>query len=217
MTDDSIYSFGQVQPYDRLVAMPELDALGERLQALLPTFFCRVDGVLHFKLSIDVHYTLNLLTEDIGTRVKPPESTWWDGAQSVEVDGKSITTLSDETLSWVLLHRLYVDCVLLNDLSIKGLGHVKLLHKYGRLDVQHVLETAHRYPYIGPSILYALRAANLICGLGIKDTIDMPAIRATKAPLMNAGDCLPAFLDFGLSVELNEAKPLEGEIVIQTF
>ncbi|MFG3025015.1 nucleotidyltransferase family protein [Streptomyces sp. NPDC048254] len=202
MTEESVYLFGQCAPYDRLVAVPELRDEADRVRELMPTQFCVLDGELHFKLSIDLHYSLNLLTDDIGTRVKPAEPVWWEQLQWVGVGGTEVPTLADRVLSWVLLHRLYVDCLVLGTAGVKGLSNVKLLHRAGRLDVPHVRDTARKFPYLGPSLLYSLRAADQICALGLDPDIDLAAVRGTVAPLMNAGDCLPALLDFGLDLRL---------------
>ncbi|MGA5199990.1 nucleotidyltransferase family protein, partial [Streptomyces exfoliatus] len=123
ITEESVYSFGQYQPRDRLVPAPDLEPLAERVQTLMPGDFCTLSGRLHFKMSIDLHYTLNLLTDDIGTRVKPSESVWWENTQQVLIGDAHLSTLSDQVMSWALLHRMYVDSMLLQDTSIKTLCH----------------------------------------------------------------------------------------------
>jgi hypothetical protein len=204
MTEEAIYSFGQCQPYDRLVPAPELQALAGPVLALMPTHFCVLAGRLHFKISVDLHYTLNLLADDLGTRVKPAEDVWWADTQPLPVDGAPLATFSDRVQSWALLHRLYVDSTVLRETTIKPLCHLKLLRRAGRLDVPHVHEVARRYPYLRPSLHYALRAANLLCPLGIDD-LELPAdLWTASTPTMNAGDCLPALLDFGYAFELGD-------------
>ncbi|WP_411139212.1 nucleotidyltransferase family protein [Streptomyces sp. C10] len=212
MTEESVYSFGQCQPYDRLVPAPALEPLAERVQTLMPDDFCTLSGRLHFKISIDLHYTLNLLTDDIGTRVKPAEGVWWENTQQVLVGDAYLSTLSDQVMSWALLHRLYVDTMLLQDTSIKTLCHIKLLSKHGRFDVPHIREFARRYPYLAPSLHYALRATDKLCELGVGALEDPVAIRAITAPLMNVGDCLPALLDFGFAFELDDIAGKDSRI-----
>lgn len=202
MTEGSIYSFGQCVPLDRLIPVPELAPLGARLLRYFPERFCLVAGQLQMKLSIDLHYTLNHLSDDIGTRVKPSEEVWLEDTESLEIEGVAVETLSHRVLSWVLPHRLYVDSMLLNDGSIRALCHLKLLRHYGKLDVEHAKDISQRYPYLAPSIYYALRAMDQICETNIRLEADPEKVRKSSAPLMNVGDCLPAMLDFGLDVEL---------------
>lgn len=202
LTEESIYSFGQCQPYDRLVPAPRLQPLAERVRALLPANFCTVDGRLHLKISVDLHYSLNLLTDDTGLRVKPAEDAWWAGLQAVPVGDAQLHTLSDEVLSWALLHRLYVDTMVLQETTIKTLCHVALLHTHGRLDVGRIHEAARRYPYLAPSLHYALRAADQLCELGLAGLVDPAPLRMVNTPTMNVGDCLPTLLDLGVAFEL---------------
>lgn len=203
MTEESLYSFGQLQPYERLVPFPAPTELHTRLRELMPSRFCFVDGRLHFKISVDLHYTLNLLTDDIGTRVKPAEDDWWSDTQPFVTGDTTLTTLGDRTLAWTLLHRLYADCMLLGDSNIKALCHLRLMYRKGRLDTGHVVEMARRFPYIAPSLYYGLRAAARICDMDLTGLPDPEDIRATTAPLMNLGDCLPAFLDIGVAPGLD--------------
>jgi hypothetical protein len=220
MTENSIYSFGQYQPQDQLVPVPELEALSGPARALLPDRFCVLDGRLHTKLSIDLHYTLNLLTEDVGTRVKPDEAVWWEDPQWIDVGTVRVGTLSDRVLSWVLLHRLYVDSMLLQETSIKSLCHVKLLWSRGRLDVPHIRHVARRYPYLAPSLHYALRAANELCALGLSALEDPVNLWGATAPTLNLGDCLPALLDFGFAFEpdrLDGDRFGDGRIAVRVF
>lgn len=207
LSEQSIYSYGQCAPYDRLVPIPALEASRDAAQRVFPYLFCVIDGVLHAKVSVDLHYSLNLLNEDIGTRVKPDEEYWWSDTQEVKIAGTAVKALADHTMAWSLLHRMYVDNAILNDSSIKTLCHLKLLHIDGRLDVDQVLATARRYPYIAPSLMYALRATDQLCRLGLNFTMDMDAQRSQRAPLMNVGDCLPALLDVVLSLNLEHGIP----------
>ncbi|WUS99711.1 nucleotidyltransferase family protein [Streptomyces sp. NBC_00708] len=202
MTEESVYSYGQVQPYHRLVPVPALEGLSDRVQALMPRTFCTVSGRLHLRISVDLHYSLNLLTEDIGTRVKPGEDTWWDDTQEIRVGGATVRTLSDAVLSWALLHRLYVDCTVLQETGLKSLCHIKLLWHRGRFDVAGVHEAGRRHPYLAPSLHQALRAVDTICDLGLQGLVDPREFRSAAAPLMNVGDCLPALLDFGVAIDL---------------
>ncbi|CCK32403.1 hypothetical protein BN159_8025 [Streptomyces davaonensis JCM 4913] len=204
MTEESLYSFGQLMPYEKVVPMPELAPHGDRLRVLMPHRFLFVDGQLHFKLSVDLHYTLNMLTDDVGTRVKPSEDDWWADTQTIRVADLDVATLSDRVLTWTLLHRLYADCMLLNDPNIKALCHLKLLWEQGRLDTGRLREDAQRFPYLAPSLYYALRAAGQICGFDVPELPDPESVRGTTAPLMNLGDCLPAFLDVGVLAELGD-------------
>ncbi len=217
LTEGSIYSYGQCQPYDRLVAVPELDPLADRVRALLPANFCLLDGRLQLKLSVDLHYSLNLLADDAGLRVKPGEDAWWAAPRTVPVDGTPVRTLGDEVLPWVLLHRLYVDAMVLQETTIKTLCHLKLLHAYGRLDVGHVRAAARRYPYLAPSLHYALRAADQLCELGLDRTgLAEPAeLRAAHAPTMNVGDCLPTLLDLGVGFELADSGGDDAELTVR--
>jgi hypothetical protein len=220
LTEESIYSFGQCSPYAKLFPVPELDHLSDQLLTLLPHLFCMRSGELVYKLSVDLHYSLNHLADDIGTRVKPSEDVWWGDTQSVDIDGVEITTLSDRVMSWVLLHRLYVDSVLFNDRSLKALCHLKLLRRHGRFDVDHVFETARRYPYLAPSLHHALRATTQICGLNEDSRLTSESVHATTAPLMNAGDCLPALLDMGVEfrlIDLTEHQDTAARIGFRAF
>ncbi|MEV0633528.1 nucleotidyltransferase family protein [Streptomyces sp. NPDC050619] len=217
MTEESLYSFGQLLPHEKLVPMPELADLGTRLRALMPHRFCFVDDRLHSKLSVDLHYTLNLLTDDVGTRVKPSENDWWADTQTIRVGDQDVATLSDRVLTWTLLHRLYADCMLLGDPNIKALCHLKLLWKQGRLNTEHVHEEAQRFPYIAPTLYYALRAAGQICEMEVTGLPDLESIRSTTAPLMNLGDCLPAFLDIGVVAELGPHGALGDQVTVRPY
>jgi hypothetical protein len=203
MTEGAIYSFGQSQPYCRLVPAPALEPIAGQMEAAFPRLFCVIDGVLHFKLAVDPHYTLNLLSDDIGTRTKPVESVWWQDTQEVAVGDGTFTTLSDRVLSWALLHRQYVDSMVLQETTIKPLAHVKLLRHHNRFDVDHIRDVARRYPYLSPSLHYALRAADQLCGLGVEGLVEPEALRTQVAPTMNVGDCLPVLLDVGVAFDLN--------------
>lgn len=150
MTEESVYSYGQVQPYHRLVPVPALEGVSDRVQALMPRTFCTVSGQLHLRVSIDLHYSLNLLTEDIGTRVKPGEDSWWEGTQEVHIGGAAVRTLGDDVLGWALLHRLYVDCTVLQETGLKSLCHIKLLWHRGRFDLDGIHEAARRHPIWRP-------------------------------------------------------------------
>lgn len=199
-TEKSVYSFGQISPMDRLVPVAELEDLGVHVLALFPTTFCRVNGSLHMKASVDLHYSLNHLSDDIGTRVKPSEEVWLEGTQTVRIEGIKVLTLNPQTLSWVLPHRLYVDTALLQDSSLKALSHLKLLWHHRCFDSEYVRHIAHRYPYLAPSLFYALRAMDRLCGTKAQILFDLDNIRRSRTPLMNVGDCLPAWL--GCSVEV---------------
>ncbi|WP_330241369.1 nucleotidyltransferase family protein [Streptomyces sp. NBC_00525] len=206
MTEESIYSYGQVQPYHRLVPVPALEGVADRVRALMPRTFCTLSGQLHVRISIDLHYSLNLLTEDIGTRVKPSEDSWWEGTQELRVGDAAIRTLSDDVLGWALLHRLYVDCTVLQETGLKSLCHIKLLWHRGRFDLDGIHEAARRHPYLAPSVHQALRAVDSICDLGLQGLVHPREFRTAAAPLMNVGDCLPALLDFGVSFDLTELE-----------
>ncbi|MGW7296853.1 MULTISPECIES: nucleotidyltransferase family protein [unclassified Streptomyces] len=215
MTEESLYSFGQLMPYEKVVPMPALERHGSRLRALMPHRFCFVDDRLHFKLSVDLHYTLNMLTDDVGTRVKPSEDDWWADTRTIRVGDTEVATLSDRVLTWTLLHRLYADCMLLNDPNIKALCHLKLLWRQGRLNTTHVIEDARRFPYLAPSLYYALRAAGRICAFDVPGLPDPESLRATTAPLLNLGDCLPAFLDLGVLAELGPHEGPDEQITVR--
>jgi hypothetical protein len=217
MTEESLYSFGQLMPYEKVVPMPELAPYGARLRALMPHRFCFVDDRLHFKLSVDLHYTLNMLTDDVGTRVKPSEDDWWAGTQKIRVADRDVATLSDRVLTWTLLHRLYADCMLLGDPNIKALCHLKLLRQQGRLNTGDLREDAKRFPYLAPSLYYALRAAGQICEIEVPELPDPESIRSTTAPLMNLGDCLPAFLDVGVMAELGPHGGPGDQLTVRMF
>lgn len=201
-SENSVYSFGQLAPLDRLVATPELQALASRALTAFPTLFCRVDGELHMKLSIDLHYSLNPLTDDIGTRVKPSEELWLEETESVDIDGVEVLSLTPRALSWALPHRLYVDSTLLRDTSLKPLCHLKLLWHHGRFNRDHVRDVALRHPYLAPSLHHALRAMDQLCGTRAQPSLDPERIRTNRAPLADVGDCLPALLGCGVEVTL---------------
>jgi hypothetical protein len=217
MTEESLYSFGQLMPYEKVVPAPGLEPYGPRLRALMPHRFCFVDGRLHFKLSVDLHYTLNMLTDDVGTRVKPSEDDWWADTQTIHVADLAVETLSDRVLTWTLLHRLYADCMLLGDPNIKALCHLKLLWKQGRLSPGHLREDAQRFPYLAPSLHYALRAAGQICAIEVPGLPDLEGIRGTTAPLMNLGDCLAAFLDVGVMAELGPHGGPGDQLTVRAY
>ncbi|MEU5324057.1 nucleotidyltransferase family protein [Streptomyces sp. NPDC021056] len=199
-TENSVYSFGQISPMDRLVPVPELEDLSVHVLAMFPATFCRVNGGLHMKASVDLHYSLNHLSDDIGTRVKPSEEVWLEDTQTVKIEGVEILTLNPRTLSWVLPHRLYVDTVLLQDSSLKALSHLKLLWHHKSFDSAYVQNISQRYPYLAPSLFYALRAMDRLCGTQAQILFDLDSIRRSRTPLMNVGDCLPAWL--GCTVEV---------------
>ncbi|MET9381015.1 nucleotidyltransferase family protein [Streptomyces sp. NPDC002928] len=201
-TENSVYSFGQLSPLDRLTPIPELEKLGTRVLTAFPALFCYADGQLHMKLSVDLHYSLNHLSDDIGTRVKPSEEVWLEEAETVRIEGVEVATLGPRALSWVLPHRLYVDTTLLRDTSLKALCHLKLLWHHGRFDSEYVRDIAQRYPYLAPSLYYALRAMDQLCGTRALPQLDPERMRASRALLMNVGDCLPAMLGCGVEVTL---------------
>ncbi|MPY55843.1 nucleotidyltransferase family protein [Streptomyces spongiae] len=209
-TENSVYSFGQLTPLDRLVPAAELEDQSTRVLALFPAFFCRISGKLHMRLSVDLHYSLNHLSDDIGTRVKPSEEVWLEDVQTVDIEGTEVVTLSPKTLSWVLPHRLYVDTALLQDSSLKTLCHLKLLWHHGRFDGEYVRHVAQRYPYLAPSLYYALRAMDQLCGTQAQPLLDPDSIRTSRAPLMNVGDCLPTWLGCTVEVTLGALEDSEA-------
>jgi hypothetical protein len=217
MTEAAVYSYGQCQPYEMIVPIPALETVAAPVQALLPSLFCTLSGRLHFRMSMDLHYSVNLLTEDLGTRVKPAESVWWEDTQRVPVGDGEFTTFSDRVLSWVLLHRMYVDTMLFQDPALKTLGHVKLLWQAGRFDATQVRAVARRYPYLAPSLHHALRAADSICRLGLSGLEDPANLRAVVAPTMNLGDCLPALLDVGFAFDLDDPAGTGSALPVRTF
>lgn len=202
MTENSLYSFGQCALLDRLIPVPELESLSARVLEHFGYMFCFSDGRFHLRLSVDLHYSLNHLTDDVGTRVKPSENVWLDDTEKVGIDGVDVVTLSPRVLSWVLPHRLYVDTTLLRDTSLKALCHLKLLWYHGRFEGEHVRDVALRYPYLAPSLYYALRAMDQLCGTQAQPLLEPEQIRTSATPLMNVGDCLPALLGFGVEVTL---------------
>ncbi|MFF1442743.1 nucleotidyltransferase family protein [Streptomyces sp. NPDC058295] len=208
--EQSVYSFGQCAPLERLIPIPELAAQSGRIMQCFPTLFCFSGGQFCLKLSVDLHYTLNHIADDIGTRVKPAEEVWLNDTQRVDIDGVPVATLSPRVLSWLLPHRLYVDAMLLNDTSIKALCHLRLLQRYDAFDAGHVRHTAQRYPYLAPSLYYVLRAFDQLRGSTIGHPGDPEEIRTAITPLMNVGDCLPTLLDIGIEFTLGDPRQPTG-------
>jgi hypothetical protein len=202
MREKSIYYYGQVVPLSFLFPVPALEAISSRVLQYFGQTFCSLEGRLHLRLSVDLHYSLNHLTDDLGTRSKPGEQAWLSNTQTIGIDGVDVDTLGPETLSWVLAHRLYVDVSLFQDTSLKALCHLKLLWHHGRLDSDHVRDIALRYPHLAPSLYYTLRAMDQLCGTRAQPALDPDRIRSAAAPLLNVGDCLPAMLGLDLETTL---------------
>jgi|SRR5690606_34215458 len=187
----SPWLFGQLPPLSRLVRAPELDEHATTAQLLFPFHIVVAGGQVYLRPSFDLHFSLNLLGDDDGTRQRPTEADWWSSVRRVRYRGATLDVPSDTVVAWAVAYRWYHDAMLFCDTSWKGLADLLALVHLGRVDFGALADTVGRLSALRPPVFYVYRILRQVFGAPVPHGFLTEISEQTTTPLSDLGDVLP--------------------------
>ncbi len=174
--------YGMLYPYTKIVAFDALDI--KDVEQLMPFFgnqFVARRGKIYGLSNIDVHYSLNPLSDNNVLSDRPSPDDWLLYRQTVAVGDIELYTLEAPFLAVTSAHRFYHELMSQGGKSLKPVGDVVALLRSVPPPWDFVGTFGRDYSYLRPALFYVYRFCREIAHVTVPDDLlELLAIPTTS-------------------------------------
>jgi hypothetical protein len=187
----SVPYHGQLYPHSQLRGFPALEPYRAFIAKVLPTAFVVTENGIYRPASVDVHYSLNPLSDHDPLGERPTEAFWWEGVRSISLGRTEMKVLADHVAASIVPYRLYHEIHCHGGRSLKALSDVVALVRRGRVDFDSLSEIGSRFPAVRPALYYVYRFVRDFSAGAVPDHAIDRFAKPSDATYSDWGDLLP--------------------------
>ncbi len=193
--EQSVPYHGELYPHAQLRRFSELERHRGFIERSFRHAFILGDTGIYRPASVDLHYSLNPLSDLDPLGERPTEDFWWASPRVMPLGRRQMTVLSDDVVAAILPYRLYHEIHCHGGRGLKPLSDLVALARRDRVDYSALEENAVRFAAIRPSLFYVYRFLRDFCAIPVPETTLCALGAPSQASYSDWGDFLPTALD----------------------